>query len=192
MRVLQTLAHAYAKHLSRWRSQRSNVAPNKGLSRLCDFNLGYEGLDKRREDPVKSCRIIHLGNIDRVNSGNYELASEMSISGLSRLEKSIEDFKLTLNPEDHNTLKNYSNPNAEDVANFVKDLDAKLQQKQKRRKALQSSPFTIFIQSLQQFSGIVDTCVQSNPEIAALVWGGVKFVLLVRKRNLGLPQYTKS
>ncbi|KAK6517725.1 hypothetical protein TWF506_004907 [Arthrobotrys conoides] len=102
----------------------------------------------------------------------------MSISGLSRLEKSIEDFKLSLKPEDRNTLKNYSDPSAEDVANFVKDLDEKLKQKQKRRKTLQSSPFTIFVQSMQQFSSIIDTCVQSNPEIAALVWGGMKFVLL--------------
>ncbi|KAF3181215.1 hypothetical protein TWF225_006762 [Orbilia oligospora] len=102
----------------------------------------------------------------------------MSISGLDRLEKSIENFKLSLKPEDHHTLKNYPDPSAEDVANFVKDLDAKLQQKQKRRKTLQSSPFTTFIRSMQQFSSIVDTCVQSNPEIAALVWGGMKFVLL--------------
>ncbi|RVD85886.1 uncharacterized protein DFL_004190 [Arthrobotrys flagrans] len=102
----------------------------------------------------------------------------MSISGPSRLEKSIEDFKLSLRPEDHHTLKNFPDPSPEDVAKFVKDLDAKLQQKQKRRKTLQSSPFTTFVQSMQQFSSIVDTCVQSNPEIAALVWGGMKLVLL--------------
>ncbi|EGX52000.1 hypothetical protein AOL_s00043g734 [Orbilia oligospora ATCC 24927] len=102
----------------------------------------------------------------------------MSISGLDRLEKSIENFKLSLKPEDHHTLKNYPDPSAEDVADFVKNLDAKLQQKQKRRKTLQSSSFTTFIRAMQQFSGIIDTCVQSNPEIAALVWGGMKFVLL--------------
>ncbi|KAF3215461.1 hypothetical protein TWF679_003980 [Orbilia oligospora] len=102
----------------------------------------------------------------------------MSTSGLDRLEKSIENFKLSLKPEDHNTLKNYPDPSAEDIASFVKDLDAKLQGKQKRRRTLQSSPFTTFIRSMQQFSSIVDTCVQSNPEIAALVWGGMKFVLL--------------
>ncbi|KAK6519479.1 hypothetical protein TWF281_003313 [Arthrobotrys megalospora] len=105
----------------------------------------------------------------------------MSISGLSRLEKSIENFKLNLRPEDHHTLKNYPDPSAGDVANFVKDLDERLQQKQKRRRALQSSPFATFVQSMQQFSSIVDTCVQSNPEIAALVWGGMKFVLLVKR-----------
>ncbi|KAF3209431.1 hypothetical protein TWF106_011006 [Orbilia oligospora] len=107
----------------------------------------------------------------------------MSISGLDRLENSIENFKLSLKPEDHHTLKNYPDPSAEDVANFVKDLDAKLQQKQKRRKTLQSSPFTIFIRSMQQFSSIVDTCVQSNPEIAALVWGGMKFSKLFPKHK---------
>ncbi|KAF3210727.1 hypothetical protein TWF191_011108 [Orbilia oligospora] len=117
----------------------------------------------------------------------------MSTSGLDRLEKSIENFKLSLKPEDHNTLKNYPDPSAEDIASFVKDLDAKLQGKQKRRRTLQSSPFTTFIRSMQQFSSIVDTCVQSNPEIAALVWGGMKFVLLVRKHVFTpsmSPQYS--
>ncbi|KAK6358579.1 hypothetical protein TWF730_007905 [Orbilia blumenaviensis] len=101
----------------------------------------------------------------------------MSLSGSSRLEKSIEDFKLSLKPEDYHTLKNYLDPSAEDVTTFVKDLDERLQEKQKRR-AIQSPQFTAFLRSMQQFSSIVDTCIQSNPEIAALIWGGIKFVLL--------------
>ena len=36
-----------------------------------------------------------------------------------------------------------------------------------------------FLESVQQFSGIVDVFVSSNPQMAALVWGGVKFALLV-------------
>jgi hypothetical protein len=36
-----------------------------------------------------------------------------------------------------------------------------------------------FLESVQQFSGIVDTFVSSNPAIAALVWGSIKFALLV-------------
>ncbi|KAK6501856.1 hypothetical protein TWF481_009677 [Arthrobotrys musiformis] len=111
----------------------------------------------------------------------------MSTSGISRLEKSVQEFKSTLKAEDLHSLQNYANPTAEDVANFVRDLDAKFQQKQKRRKTLQSTAFTTFIRSMQQFSDIVDTCIQSNPEIAALVWGGMKFVLLVRKKLCLIP-----
>lgn len=33
--------------------------------------------------------------------------------------------------------------------------------------------------NLRSLNGVVDTMVQSNPEIAALVWGSIKFVLEV-------------
>ena len=36
-----------------------------------------------------------------------------------------------------------------------------------------------FLESVQQFSGVVGTFVSSNPQIAALIWGGVKMSLLV-------------
>ncbi|KAF3934908.1 hypothetical protein ABW19_dt0205838 [Dactylella cylindrospora] len=102
----------------------------------------------------------------------------MAPSGQKRLEQAITDFKNSLKPEDRLSISQISNPNAEDVSNFVQAIDEKLSQRQKRRRLLQNSPFETFVRSMQQFSGIVDTCVQSNPEVAALVWGGMKFVLL--------------
>lgn len=36
-----------------------------------------------------------------------------------------------------------------------------------------------FLESVQQFSSVVDTFVSSNPSIAALVWGSIKFTFLV-------------
>ncbi|KAK6544064.1 hypothetical protein TWF694_000776 [Orbilia ellipsospora] len=102
----------------------------------------------------------------------------MSTKGHKLLEKAISDFKSSLKPEDEQSLSRIPNPNAEDVVKLVTDIDFKLQTKQKRRK-LQDSAFMDFIKSIQQFSSIVDVTVQSNPEIASLVWGGIKFVLII-------------
>ncbi|EWC46299.1 hypothetical protein DRE_04470 [Drechslerella stenobrocha 248] len=102
----------------------------------------------------------------------------MSMQGKQRLERAIVEFKDSLQPDDRKVLDNLANPTAEDVVQLVKDVEERLRKKQKRRRALQDSPFSTFIRSIQQFSGIVDACVQANPEIAALVWGGMKFVVL--------------
>lgn len=37
-----------------------------------------------------------------------------------------------------------------------------------------------FLLNLKSFNGVIDTAIQSNPEVAALCWGGIKFVLEVR------------
>lgn len=35
------------------------------------------------------------------------------------------------------------------------------------------------IQNLRSFTGVIDTAIQSNPEIASLCWGGLKLVIEV-------------
>ncbi|KAF3911728.1 hypothetical protein AA313_de0205088 [Arthrobotrys entomopaga] len=107
--------------------------------------------------------------------------------GHKLLEEAISNFKNSLKPEDKQSLSRIPNPNAEDVVKLVTDVEVKLQKKQKRRK-LQDSYFMDFIKSLQQFSSIIDVTVQSNPEIASLVWGGVKFVLMMGRL---CPQYDR-
>ncbi|KAJ6263396.1 hypothetical protein Dda_1959 [Drechslerella dactyloides] len=109
-----------------------------------------------------------------VENGNEEDAE----GGKQLLEEAVVNFKNALQPNDRKAFERLSNPTAEDVTSLVRDVDERLGQKQKRRRTLQNSTFATFVQSMQQFAGIVDTCVQSNPEIAALVWGGMKFVLL--------------
>jgi hypothetical protein len=36
------------------------------------------------------------------------------------------------------------------------------------------------LQSVREFSAVIDTFVSSHPEIAALVWGGLKLTIQVR------------
>lgn len=40
---------------------------------------------------------------------------------------------------------------------------------------------TPLLSNLQSFHGVIDTTVQANPEIAALIWGGIKLALEVRQ-----------
>lgn len=40
-----------------------------------------------------------------------------------------------------------------------------------------------FLQNLLSFTGVIDTAIQSNPEIASLCWGGIKLVLEVNMQR---------
>ncbi|KAH7304083.1 hypothetical protein B0I35DRAFT_401700 [Stachybotrys elegans] len=59
---------------------------------------------------------------------------------------------------------------------FTAQLDRETQLKKGRGVA---GRFISVLQSVQAFSAVVDTFVSSNPEIAALVWGSIKFALLI-------------
>ena len=44
------------------------------------------------------------------------------------------------------------------------------------------------VQKFSIYFIVVDTCVSSNPEIAALIWGGVRFVIQVFSLNIIAPE----
>lgn len=67
-------------------------------------------------------------------------------------------------------------PDAHAVAQFTHQLDQENAKRKSRCVAARISPL---LESIQQFAGIVETFVSSNPRIAALVWGSVKLVLQV-------------
>jgi hypothetical protein len=67
-------------------------------------------------------------------------------------------------------------PDAAAVITFTKEID---DENAKRRSRCVASRLCGILESVQQFSSIVDTFVSSHPEIAALVWGSIKFALLV-------------
>ncbi|EPS42977.1 hypothetical protein H072_3087 [Dactylellina haptotyla CBS 200.50] len=101
----------------------------------------------------------------------------MSVTvGQQEFEKAVADFISVLKSDDKKALS-ASDPTAEDVANLVKQIDNTLRPKQKRR-ILRNSLFETLLVSIQQFYGVIDSCTQSNPEIASLVWGGMKFLIL--------------
>ena len=66
-------------------------------------------------------------------------------------------------------------PDASSVIRFVAQIDANSRSRASRCVAPR---LCTFLDATQQFAGIVDTFANSNPAIAALVWGGVKTAIL--------------
>jgi hypothetical protein len=74
-------------------------------------------------------------------------------------------------------------PDLTSVITFTAQLD---EQSAQRRISGVSGRLLTFLQSMQQFSTIVDTFVSSNPGTAALVWGSVKLTMLVGQVSNGV------
>ncbi|KAJ5387173.1 hypothetical protein N7509_009714 [Penicillium cosmopolitanum] len=72
-------------------------------------------------------------------------------------------------------LASNDKPDIASVISFVAEVDANNSSTARRCVAPR---LYSFLESTQQFTAIVDTFVSSNPQIAALVWGGVKFAIL--------------
>jgi hypothetical protein len=90
-------------------------------------------------------------------------------SGQEELLEALKNFQAILSPELRAQLN--KNPSASDIVELTENIDAK--------KPKGSRRILAFLQSFQQFSTVVDTFIQSNPLVSALVWGSVKFLILV-------------
>lgn len=93
------------------------------------------------------------------------------------LQEAINEFQSVLTEDQRKEFRKVKNvPDADTVITFTAQLD--IANTQRKGNSI-ASRFYSFLQSIHQFSSIVDTFVSSNPNIAALVWGSVKFTLLV-------------
>ncbi len=95
-----------------------------------------------------------------------------------QLEDALQHFQKALTGEQKNQLKAINAiPDAGAVVSFTTELDNRNAERRSRGVATRLHRF---LESIQQFSTIVDTFVSSKPSVAALVWGSIKFALLVR------------
>ncbi|KAJ4319916.1 hypothetical protein N0V84_006099 [Fusarium piperis] len=94
------------------------------------------------------------------------------------LEGTIARFQAILTDDDRKNLQQLkAEPHdAHSIIMFTASLD---RFDPKRRGKSVASRLASFLQTIEQFTLIVDTYVQSNPEIAALVWGSVKLTFLL-------------
>jgi hypothetical protein len=100
------------------------------------------------------------------------------------LEDAVKDFQGILTDEQRRKLDRVGAiEGADSVMIFTAQLDAENQLRKGRGVA---SRLYSVLQSVQTFSTVVDTFVSSRPEIAALVWGGIKLTLLVGAASLFL------
>ncbi|EEU46708.1 uncharacterized protein NECHADRAFT_77352 [Fusarium vanettenii 77-13-4] len=89
------------------------------------------------------------------------------------LENTIARFHAILTDDDRKNLQQLKTEphDAQSIIMFTASLD---RFDPKRRGKSVASRLASFLQTIEQFTPIVDTYIQSNPEIAALVWGSVK------------------
>jgi hypothetical protein len=93
------------------------------------------------------------------------------------LEAAVSDFQAVLTPaQKAQLLASSTKPDATAILSFTAEVD---RVNAHRRSRCVSSRLFGVLQSVQDFSNIVDTFVSSNPNIAALVWGSLKFTILV-------------
>ena len=93
------------------------------------------------------------------------------------LTQALHEYKAILTDEQKAVLQSHHGPpDASAVITLSVDID---RENSNRRSRCVGARLITFLESIQQFTAIVDTFVSSNPNIAALVWGGVKLALLV-------------
>ncbi|CDM32148.1 hypothetical protein DTO013E5_3635 [Penicillium roqueforti] len=92
------------------------------------------------------------------------------------LTQALEAFESVLTKEQKQEfhMSNQS-PDISSVVTFVAEIDANNSTKTKRSVAVK---LYNFLESTQKFTTIVDTFVSSNPQIAGLIWGGLKVAIL--------------
>ena len=99
----------------------------------------------------------------------------MSSPGVT-LVQALNDYETILSDEDKTQLHSQGAPDVMAALNLATTIDAK---NTSHRRQCMGPRLITFLESVQQFSSIVDTFVSSHPDIAALVWGGLKLTLLV-------------
>jgi len=107
------------------------------------------------------------------------LASQSSREALSptkQLTEAVDDFQNILTEDQRTALKKIKSiPDADAVLVFTAELDAS---QQHRRRSIATRLHSV-LESVQQFSAVIDAFVSSNPEIAARVWGSVRLTIQI-------------
>ncbi|MCJ1284327.1 hypothetical protein MMC26_003658 [Xylographa opegraphella] len=98
-------------------------------------------------------------------------------SVMKSLEVALSDFGSVLTDDERKQLQQIKEvPDASAALIFTAKLDAS--NTTRRGRSIGARAFSM-LQSVQQFSAIVETFVSSHPDVAALVWGSVKLTVLI-------------
>ncbi|KAF5004276.1 hypothetical protein FDECE_9232 [Fusarium decemcellulare] len=113
-----------------------------------------------------------------LTSGRQPGARSDQSAAVTNLESNIASFQAILTDDDRKKLQSLKTTahDAQSIIMFTAELD---QVDFKRRGKSVASRLASFLQTIEQFSPVVDTYVQSNPGIAALIWGSVKLTFKI-------------
>ncbi|KAJ5520881.1 hypothetical protein N7463_001334 [Penicillium fimorum] len=110
----------------------------------------------------------------------FQLSSRVGAQGADptqSLSTALENFQNALSKEQKRGFEeSTTRPDMASVIEFVAEIDARNSSTTRRCVAPR---LCTFLEATQQFTGVVDSFVSSNPTIAALVWGGIKTAILL-------------
>jgi hypothetical protein len=96
------------------------------------------------------------------------------------LDQALENFRDNLTPNQKAEFESISSgaPKPEDVSVLVAKINLK---NSKRKSRICADKLRTILDPIQQYCAVVDTFIQSNPTVAAVVWGTAKIFILVFK-----------
>ncbi|RYP24628.1 hypothetical protein DL767_008572 [Monosporascus sp. MG133] len=104
-------------------------------------------------------------------------SSRVPIGPEQALKDAIQDFQSILSDDQRTSLQKIKTiPDADAVITFTAQLD--YSNRSRKGRSIASRLHSV-LQSVREFSTIVDTFVSSHPDIAALVWGSIKLTMLL-------------
>ncbi|KAI6775956.1 hypothetical protein HG530_002714 [Fusarium avenaceum] len=100
-----------------------------------------------------------------------------SSDDVKELENTIACFQAILSDDERIQLQQLkrTSHDAQSIITFTAELD-RLDGKRRGRSV--ASRLASFLQTVEQFTPIIDTYVQSNPDITALIWGSIKLTFM--------------
>jgi hypothetical protein len=100
-------------------------------------------------------------------------------AAVTKLKDAVAHFQAMLTDDDRIRLQGLKKlpHDAQSIIAFTAELDR--QRDGNRRGKSIASRLTSFLQIVQQFTPIIDTYIQSNPDISALIWGSIKLTFMV-------------
>jgi hypothetical protein len=137
---------------------------------LLHHRLAYQGLLEYPHSWLRpKMSAIALGTTPRIHNTGDSVTKSLEIA--------LSEFGSVLTDDERKQLQQVKGvPDASAALVFTAKLDAS--NSTRRGKSIGARAYSM-LQSIQQFSVIVDTFVSANPNIAALVWGSVKLTILV-------------
>ena len=105
-----------------------------------------------------------------------DLANAAPLKPEIKLDQALVDYERVLSDDEKAQLRAEGAPDTMAAITLATLID---KQCTKSRRQCMGPRLITFLESVQQFSGVIDTFVSSHPQFAALVWGGVKLTLRV-------------
>ncbi|KAF5707436.1 heterokaryon incompatibility protein het-E-1 [Fusarium mundagurra] len=116
--------------------------------------------------------------LSRPGPSNGSSSQSNGSAAVTKLKDAVAHFQAMLTDDDRMRLQGLKKlpHDAQSIIAFTTELD-KQKDGNRRGKSI-ASRLTSFLQIVQQFTPIIDTYIQSNPDISSLIWGSIKLTFM--------------